>query len=86
MNHRRIDALESAFAAKDESSCRCLLLYLPGEPPPLLTGLCTSCGFPRLGANTMVIVEEVVVNNHEAAEPVSADQRPETIDSGRKDQ
>ena len=41
----------------------------PGEPAPHLTGLCPSCGLPRLGANTTVIVEEVVIENHEETEP-----------------
>jgi hypothetical protein len=69
MKHRRIDALESAFATMDEPSCRCLLLYLPDEPAPLLTGLCPSCGLPRLGANATVIVEEVIIENREETEP-----------------
>ena len=73
MNRRRIDALESAFAAMGEPVCRCLLSYQAGEPMPPLTGSCPEYGLPRRGAN--LIIEEVVIESREEAERFAAAER-----------
>jgi hypothetical protein len=73
MNRRRLDALESAFAAMREPVCRCLLSYQASEPMPPLTGICPKCGLPRRGGN--LIIEEVVIESREEAETFAVAER-----------